>query len=171
MANRLSDMLASMLSTPRVLVAPLREVVLFARATATFVVGDTGTPNAYIYPLVRLPAHARMIVIFLSHVAMVGSTNFDLTLYQAGDWNLGDQALVGPVDAFTLALNFTTGSSWGSPGLAAATTDYAAKTLWETAGLSSAPRSGTEYDVALTAQVAPAVAGTCTFGFLYTVGI
>jgi hypothetical protein len=102
-----------------------------------------------------------------------GNNGFQLGLYVAGDWNQSDQVGVGPADSLCDA-SFASARIGellydGSPSNSPLT--GWAKPLWESAGLTAAPRPGTQFDLCWKASVNPVAPGFTVTAFEYTVGI
>ncbi len=190
MANTLSDIMANALARPRVLNPALavQGAVYFTRASTSVLAADA---DGRIYPVMRLPSHARILQVWVGNDAITGGTAYDLGLYVAGDWNSADQA-VKDVDIYadgismatarnTLVHNDTAGAveaSLGSRGVilgavvggGAITGLQWARQVWQDAGDATAPTPGTEYDLCWTAPTVGTAAGTIITGVMYVMG-
>ena len=186
MANTLSDVLANALAKPRVNNPALQVhgAVYFSRAVTSVLAADA---DNRIYPVLRLPAHARILALFVGNDAIAGGTDYNLGLYVAGDWNSADQAAKDVdiyVDGLSMAvardemidpaqvLAGAIGSMFNAlgQGANAITGLQWARRVWEDAGDAAEPRPGTEYDLAWTAPTVGTGAGTIVTGILYVAG-
>jgi hypothetical protein len=196
MPNVKSDLFNNMVAQPRILNPALvaRGAVYFARATNLVAIADVlGT----IYPVMRLPAHARIIsVIVANDILGAGFSDADLGLYPATDWSdvatvatpftlargkyadgvtmvTARNILVDPAQASIAAANTNSmGNVLGSVvGAAEVITGLQwARRLWEDAGFAIEPRPGTEFDLCWTVQTEPAAAGSIVTGITYVMG-
>lgn len=189
-ANKKSDVFTNIFAQPPAKNPSLavRAAVFFSRSTAAVAVADTiGT----VYPMLRLPAHARILSLVVANDAMASMTDMDLGLYVAGDWTDSTvspdvkeidiyadgismanarSSMIG-VNAAVLALSdLSMGNFFGAAGGGALTGLQWARQIWEDAGDTVAPRPGTEYDLCWTAKVEPGHVGTIVTGVYYVFG-
>ncbi len=192
MANRLSDLLSNILAVPKVMnpvnagFASLKMMV----ATTSVLAADA---DAHVYPCFRVPSDWRLVDLWTFNDAITGGTDYDFGIYQSGDWNSADQAVVDK-DIYVDGASFATARVFGvsvDPSLAARSNSDAVASLgsaknmlgtisgggaltgiqrfraiWQDAALSAAPVPGTTYDLAWTANTVGTGAGTIiTVGF------
>jgi hypothetical protein len=185
MANTPSDLITNIYARPRVLnkVSRAHGALYGAVATTAVLAADV---DARIYPVVRLPADARIWALFVANSAIAGGTDYDLGVYNAGDWTQADQAAKDAdilVDGISMAtardemidpaqvLAAAIGSIFNclGQGTNAITGIQMFRELWEHAGDAAEPQAGTEYDLAWTANTVGTAAGTIKTAVLYTV--
>jgi hypothetical protein len=188
MANVRSDLMASILAGTKLDVSLGRLAVYFQKATTAVLAADA---DGTFYPVMRLPAHARIIQVYVGNDAITGGTDYDLGLYVSGPWDAADQTVKDKdiyADGISMATarntfvhNDTAGAveaSLGSRGVilgavvggGAITGLNWARQVWQDAGDSAAPTPGTTYDLAWTANTVGTGAGTIVTGILYGVG-
>lgn len=198
MANRLSDLMANLYpSSPPAL---FNEVNL-GFAQVKFLVGTISVLAAdndgHIYPAFRVSSEWRLIDLWLFNDAITGGTDYDVGLYNAGNWNLADQT-VRDRDIWVDGASMATARIFGisvDPALASRAASDAVASLgsaqnvlgtisgggaitgiqrfrrvWEDAGLAAAPTPGTEYDVCITANTVGTGAGTIKLAGLFAAG-
>lgn len=174
MAKTLSDAMANLLASPRVLSEQIHGVVYWSQATVAL---TAGLADGHILPLFRLPAQTRSLALFLSYPGG-GNDGYDMGLYHSGDWLQADQQVLSAAAIIDeLALLGTTISgglvgAWSGsdqPGVPAGIASFGVP-FWQAAGLPSAPRAGTTYDVCMTKTTGTSVAGSLVVGLQYVVG-
>jgi hypothetical protein len=198
-ANRLSDLLANIYpSSPPALFNDVNLAfaqVKFCMGTISVLAADA---DAIIYPVFRVLADWRLIDLWVFNDAITSGTDYDIGLYNAGNWNLADQT-VRDKDIWCDGLTMATARNFGvsvDPSIAsrALSDDVAAtgsgqnvlgramassasitgiqrfRRVWEDAGLSAAPTPGTEFDVCVTANTVGSLAGTIKVAGLFAAG-
>ena len=188
MAKVLSDLMTNVLGTVKNSVLLNDAAVYFAKATTAVAAADA---DGTFYPVLRLPAHARIIHIIVGNDAITGGSDYDLGLYVAGDWNSADQTVKDKdiyADGISMATarntyihNDTAGAveaSLGSRGAilgavvggGAITGIQWVRQVWQDAGDAAEPTPGTQYDLTWTANTVGTGAGTIVTGVLYVKG-
>lgn len=172
----------------------VRAAVFFTRATNLVAIADVaGT----IYPVMRMPSHARILGLVVGTTTLAGATECNLGLYPETDWT--DPALANPTplgvagaavgvycdgvdlsaarnilaDTAAAAAVTSTGNLLGQiVGAAQVITGIQwGRRLWEDAGQAApGPRPGTQFDLCWTIVSEPTGAGTIVTGVYYTFG-
>lgn len=169
MANTLSATMTDILASP---VVKQPAGVWHGRVRAKFsgvIAVDAADANGHIYPSVRMRASDRIISVLLRNGTITTGTDYDLGVYEAGDWGIADQAVVD-VNAIADAIDMSTARTvteiiedsiaialWGTP-------------IWQMAGVAAEPTPGTEYDICWTGVAVGSASESIVTAILYTAG-
>lgn len=196
MANVRSDIFNAFYTTPRTLKGPQGDVLSRGAlyASRSVVVKGAGDANGTIYPMFRCNATWRLLWIFLANDLNAALTDVDFGIYTAVDWSAvdgvaqasaaatGDQYFDGlsmavarnemmQTNAAVVALSEGDMMNvWGqgTNGLNAA---QWGRRIWEDiTGLTTEPRSGTEFDLCLRANVSGGTGSNIVMGIIYATG-
>lgn len=155
--SRNSDVIADLVAVPKVKGQPIRAGVVHSEiAKHTYVSGDSAPSLAII---MRIPAHARVKDLKLSHKAFTTAGAIDIGLHAESSPGVAGSAV--DADFFATAASLSAAARDKASLLNESTTNTPAKqcqALWQAAGVASEPVPGTHY--LLTATITTTINST-----------
>ena len=175
MPNSRSTLMADLLSKPVVMGKPQLSHGRL-RCKITEVVLDNTEAAGHLVPLCRLKSTDKILKVEIANPAIAGATDVNVGLWTAVDWTLADgvakdaDIIIDGITLGTAHIGYFDYAGAAAAGAGARTAAQMDRLVWEDAGDTTAPITGTQYDLVMQFVADPGAAATIGVCVYYLAG-